>query len=190
MTSFDTIINNLAVKVRASVIIEPESIPNIDLYMDQVTTFIDTALGPYKRNSEDKILTKTMINNYAKAKIFPAPVKKKYSKVHIMLLIMIYHSKSVLSIGDIGTLFSPVIHSKTKEAQENLTYDIYRGFVKLQALYAQIPSHDGNIIAIPEKKILEEYSDEAQRKILVVLSLAIRAYNEKQLAESVLDTYF
>ena len=53
-----------------------ESIPNIDLYMDQVTTFIETALFGYKRNKEDKILTKTMINNYAKAKIFPPPQKK------------------------------------------------------------------------------------------------------------------
>ena len=46
-------------------IIEPSDIPNIDLYMDQVTTFMETKLCGYKRNNDDKILTKTMINNYA-----------------------------------------------------------------------------------------------------------------------------
>ena len=43
--------------------IRPEEIPNIDLYMDQVTTFMDTQLASTKRYDEDKILTKTMINN-------------------------------------------------------------------------------------------------------------------------------
>ena len=43
-----------------------EDVPNIDLYMDQVTTFMDTHLASSKRYTEDKILTKTMINNYAK----------------------------------------------------------------------------------------------------------------------------
>ena len=59
--------------------IRPGEIPNIDLYMDQVTTFMDTHLEATKRNEEDKILTKTMINNYAKNNLLPPPVKKKYS---------------------------------------------------------------------------------------------------------------
>ena len=46
--------------------IKPEDLPNIDLYMDQVTTFMDAQLAISKRHPEDKILTKTMINNYAK----------------------------------------------------------------------------------------------------------------------------
>ena len=68
-----------------------EDIPNIDLYMDQVTTFMDSKLKNTTRYpSEDKILTKTMINNYAKNDLLPPPVKKKYSKEHMILLIMIY----------------------------------------------------------------------------------------------------
>ena len=68
--------------------IHPEDIPNIDLYMDQVTTFMDTQLSSTKRYSDDKILTKTMINNYAKNNLLPPPVKKKYSKDHLLLLIL------------------------------------------------------------------------------------------------------
>ena len=63
--------------------IKPEDIPNIDLYMDQVTTFMDEQLAASKRYETDKILTKTMINNYTKNDLLPAPIRKKYSKEHI-----------------------------------------------------------------------------------------------------------
>ena len=57
--------------------IRAEEIPNINLYMDQVTTFMDEQLASTKRYEDDKILTKTMINNYAKNHLLPPPVKKK-----------------------------------------------------------------------------------------------------------------
>ena len=57
--------------------IKSEDIPNIDLYMDQVTTFMDAHLSASKRYPDDKILTKTMINNYAKNDLLPPPLKKK-----------------------------------------------------------------------------------------------------------------
>ena len=70
--------------------IKADDIPNIDLYMDQVTTFMDKRLRKSTRDpSEDKILTKTMINNYAKNNLLPPPIKKKYTKEHILLLIFI-----------------------------------------------------------------------------------------------------
>ena len=84
--------------------IKPEEIPNIDLYMDQVTTFMEKNLSSTKRYEEDKILTKTMINNYAKNNLLPPPVKKKYSKEHVLVMIFIYYFKNILSIKDIETL--------------------------------------------------------------------------------------
>lgn len=56
--------------------IVPEEIPNIDLYMDQITTFMNEHLQSSKRFPEDKILTKTMINNYTKNNLLPPPDKK------------------------------------------------------------------------------------------------------------------
>lgn len=89
--------------------IRAEDIPDIDLYMDQVTTFMDTHLKNSARNpSEDKILTKTMINNYAKNDLIPPPIKKKYSKEHVLLLIFIYYYKGILSISDIQELLEPI----------------------------------------------------------------------------------
>ena len=77
--------------------IKPEDIPNIDLYMDQVTTFMDEQLAASKRYESDKILTKTMINNYAKNNLLPSPDKKKYSKEHVLTLLFIYYFKNILS---------------------------------------------------------------------------------------------
>ena len=57
--------------------IKADDIPNIDLYMDQVTTFMNEHLKGSKRYEEDKVLTKTMINNYAKNKLLPPPEKKR-----------------------------------------------------------------------------------------------------------------
>ena len=70
--------------------INASDIPNIDLYMDQVTTFMEKKLKNTARHpEEDKVLTKTMINNYAKNRLLPPPVKKKYSKEHMLLLLFI-----------------------------------------------------------------------------------------------------
>lgn len=88
--------------------IHPEDIPGIDLYMDQVTTFMDSQLKRSKRYEDDKILTKTMINNYAKNRLLPPPEKKKYSKEHMLLLIFIYYFKNILSISDIQNLLTPL----------------------------------------------------------------------------------
>jgi len=95
-------------------------VPNIELYMDQVTTFMDRMLSGISRDPEhDKILTKTMINNYTKNNVLMPPVKKKYGLDHIILLLMIYYMKSFLSISDIAKILAPVkeryIHEQAVE---------------------------------------------------------------------------
>ena len=84
-------------------------LPDIDLYLDQVVNYIEKYIGQYNVNKEDKIITKTMINNYVKHGIMPAPEKKKYSKSHIAYLIVICVLKQVYSISDIGKLISLTI---------------------------------------------------------------------------------
>ena len=88
--------------------VKSSEIPNIDLYMDQVLTFMNGHLEDAKRYEDDKIMTKTMINNYAKNHLLPAPDKKKYSKEHIMVLMFIYYFKNILSIGDIQSILNPL----------------------------------------------------------------------------------
>lgn len=79
-------------------------IPNIDLYMDQAVTLLEEYLRPFTLDSDEKVITKTMINNYVKQCIIKMPVNKKYSKDHIATLFVICILKQVYSINDISEL--------------------------------------------------------------------------------------
>ncbi|MDO5456651.1 MAG: DUF1836 domain-containing protein, partial [Eubacteriales bacterium] len=77
--------------------IDVREIPRIDLYMDQVLTFMGERLRGTTRNPDtDKILTKAMVNNYVKNKVLIPPVKKKYSTDHVLLLMVVYYMKNFL----------------------------------------------------------------------------------------------
>lgn len=88
-----------------------DDIPNIDLYMDQVTTYLNDKFANTKRHEDDKLMTKTMINNYVKSRLLPSPKKKKYTKDHMMVLIMIYFFKNIISINDVNKLITPLLDS-------------------------------------------------------------------------------
>ena len=87
-----------------------DDIPNIDLYMDQVTTYLNDKFANTKRHEDDKLMTKTMIN-YVKSRLLPSPEKKKYTKDHMMVLIMIYFFKNIISINDVNKLITPLLDS-------------------------------------------------------------------------------
>ena len=107
--------------------IDPDEIPEIDLYMDQLTTFMEDKLNANKRSEDDKTMTKTMINNYAKNDLLPPPEKKKYSKEHVLTLIFIYYFKSILSISDIQSILNPITDRYFgKGSSEMSLEDIYK----------------------------------------------------------------
>ena len=104
-----------------------EALPDINLYMDQVITFMEKELYPTKRHEEDPILTKTMVNNYVKNNLLPPPEKKKYSKEHVLTLIFIYYFKSILSISDIQSILNPITDRYFgKGSSEMSLEDIYK----------------------------------------------------------------
>ena len=139
--------------------VRPRDIPNIDLYMDQVTTFMEEQLRSTKRHEEDKILTKTMINNYAKNNLLPPPVKKKYSKEHVLVMIFIYYFKNILAIKDIETLlkkdvarsYNSAVESFPDAAEEDrdylqifsficsLSFDVYVKKLLIEKLIDELP---------------------------------------------------
>lgn len=184
-------IEQILKQLEGNYIVPIQSIPNIDLYMDQVTTFIESALSDCKRNKQDKILTKTMINNYAKAKIFPPPQKKKYTKNHIMLLIMIYHLKSILSISDICRLLKPITDELNKNTNSPLLEMIYSDFVALQQQNEKniAMSLEGNDTDSIQQEY-HKYENEMIQNIIIVLQLVIQCNTQKRIAEKILDTHF
>lgn len=119
-------INKIIETLKLDEVIEPQSIPNLDLYMDQVITLFEEKLAHTKRNEEDKLLTKTMINNYAKDKLLMPAKKKKYTREHIILMILLYEMKQILTISDIKTLFGIIVKEDRVDAKKlEEIYQIY-----------------------------------------------------------------
>ena len=171
--------------------IKPSDIPNIDLYMDQVTTFMDEHLMSLKRHEEDKMLTKTMINNYTKNNLLPSPNKKKYSKDHMLLLIFIYYFKNILSISDIQEIIHPLAE-RYYDGKEELS---------LEDIYLEVFSMEKDLIAAMTKDILKKYQvlkgtfeqeeDPQKRKFLTdfsfICTLCFDVYVKKTIIENLLD---
>lgn len=171
--------------------IKAEDIPNIDLYMDQVTTFIDKKLKNTARyQTEDRLLTKTMINNYAKNNLLPPPVKKKYTKEHVMLLIFIYYFKGILSISDIQTLFEPLTERFFECGQE---FD-------LEAIYNEAFNMEGEEIEVLKQDVMRKYEkaqkqfddapDESQQFLKLfsfICLLSFDVYTKRLLIEKLID---
>lgn len=174
--------------------IKLSDIPDLDLYMDQVITLFDDKLSNLKRNEEDKILTKTMINNYTKAKILIPPVKKKYSKNHIILLILIYYLKQNLSINDISLLFKDVI--KDLSDSENTTLNLknlYESFLNIKKeTSTQFVNNINDKFQLIEKETKNEDDCNAElvQKLLLVLCVINEANTYKRLAENMIDNLF
>ena len=170
--------------------VETKDIPNIDLYMDQVTTFMDSRLEGSKRYPEDKILTKTMINNYAKNDLLPPPVKKKYSKEHLLLLIFIYYFKSFLSIGDIQTLLKPMNEKYFKDRDKVSLETIYNEILDLQK--SQLSDFDRDIKNKfkTASKTFEQAPEEDKDYLQLfafACSLSFDVYLKKQMIEKIID---
>lgn len=94
-----------------------DELPDIDLYMDQVISQLDKYLDAV--NSDEHILTASMVNNYVKQQLLPAPVKKRYSRVHMAYLIAICLLKQSLSMPEIKALLDAHIKPETLEAEYN-----------------------------------------------------------------------
>lgn len=136
-----------------------DEIPTIPLYMDQVTGYLEDVFKDQKRHSDEKILTKTMINNYVKAGLIQSPEKKKYNQSQIKELMMIYMLKGVLQIQEI---------EKILKIEEDSS-----------ALYELIEKTDANLrmnFDIPEGNDVEK-----------IIQLLLSSHLQKKYAELLID---
>ena len=179
--------------------INAADIPNINLYMDQVTTFMDTHLSSFLKPGEEKILTKTMINNYAKNNLLPPPEKKKYSGNHILLLTFIYYFKNVLSLRDIEQLLSPVSERHFAPGSQPELARLYEEIFSLEAeqrgrLVEDVKAKFASAMKtfsdedFPELKENTEQEDrEYLRLFAFVCELAFDVYLKKQMIELIAE---
>ena len=171
--------------------VRSEDIPNIELYMDQVTSFMDEQLSSSKRYDDDKILTKTMINNYTKNNLLPPPVKKKYSREHLLLLVFIYYFKNILSIKDIETVLAPLTEKYFPDGSSFELANIYKEVCKIEK--EQLDSIKENVTATYEisAETFTHLADGEDKEILqqfaFICSLSFDVYIKKMIIERIID---
>lgn len=154
--------------------IPKEEIPKIDLYMDQLLGLFEENFDHFRRTDEDKILTKTMINNYVKAKVVSRPEKKKYGKEHMIQLAMLYQLKGVLSIHDLHNLLSGI------RAEHDSMSDFYDTFLSMEnQTIGELRTYCNQLDTVTS-------SDE---KLERIMQLLIESSLKKRLAEMLLDDY-
>ena len=144
-----------------------EELPDIDLYSDQAVTILENYLSNYIGNKDEKIITKSMINNYVKQGLIGAPIKKKYSKSHIAQLFVICILKQVYSINDIYELIKLAIATSSIDVSYNKFCNYLEDAIKL--VFAGKEYINDN--SIREEEYLLKY---------VVLSFANKLYVKKE----------
>ena len=174
-------------------LIDPSEIPDISLYMDQVTTYMDEHLKQSRRRDEDKILTKTMINNYAKNKLLPPPERKKYAKEHIMLLILIYYFKGTLSLQDIQAVMEPISSRYFHTDSERGIDDLYAEIVRMNRDRQKYFREDVNDMVDTAADYFSDAKDEEREFLRVLAMINMLSYDvfvRRMLIEKLIDRYF
>ncbi len=114
-----------------------DELPEIDLYMDQVIIYVESHIVDFV-SKDSKFITKSMVNNYVKQNIMPAPVNKKYSKTHLAYLIMICILKQIMPLPDVKKIIEEKVSRSSIEDTFNTFCNLYKkavsaiiGFTKL-----------------------------------------------------------
>ncbi|MGL4451961.1 MAG: DUF1836 domain-containing protein [Sarcina sp.] len=164
--------------------IELKEIPEIDLYMDQVIQLFESKLETSKRKEDDKILTKTMINNYVKGKLLMPVNKKKYTKEHIILMSLIYQLKGGLSIADIKEVLDSIVIRISDEKKVDLE-ELYESYIKMNKKNAD--DFKNEVENIEETIKNNENIEKTEEQILTVTALINKANMYRRLAEKIID---
>ena len=172
MSELEQIIDNVINKST----LKSQDIPSLDLYMDQIMTLFETNLNDNKRYKDDKLLTKTMINNYSKAGIIKPVKGKKYTKEQIIGMLIIYNLKNIITIQEIKDLLLPIY-----ETNENLE-TIYDRFIEITTNQTQLKPLIDNLINTNQLDI-----NDKNEKLIAILVLANLANQIINVIEGIID---
>ncbi|WP_188454070.1 DUF1836 domain-containing protein [Virgibacillus oceani] len=165
-----------------------DDIPDIDLYMDQVIQLFEKKYEGQKRNADEKVLTKTMINNYAKGKLFFPVNNKKYSKEHLILISIIYQLKGALSINDIKLTLEN-LNKKVPEAEFNIE-KLYNSYLHLAEANAVKFVDDVKENTNKVKEEIDKLDDKDSvylKQLLLITSLINMSNLYRKAAEKIVD---
>lgn len=168
-------LNDWCATLSGQTAIEWDKIPDIELYMDQVVTFLERQMKIYRRNEEDKVITPSMINNYTKDRVVPRAKSKKYSKDHIALIMVLCSLKKVMSLPDLTSMFKNFKVNEDEQIED--FYEIFRSY------HAQAVKDTANTISHAINQ--QDAHDETLKNL--ALKLAIESQIKSVAAEKILD---
>ena len=151
---------------------EWDELPKIDFYLDQVIALVNQYLGFFVYDpEEEKLLTPSMVNNYVKLRLIPAPVRKKYGRRHIALLLMICTLKQSVSMAAMSEMLPP--------DDEEL---IHQEYVRFIASYQRISRYVVQQAKASAEPIYDESSNTGNEVSDLVVGSAIAASFARLLA--------
>mgnify|MGYP006066637459 FL=1 len=162
--------------------LEPDQIPELDLYIDQILMLFEDKLGDNRRHEKDKILTKSMVNNYSKERMIRPMRGKKYTREQILQILLICSLKNMLSIGDIKRLMT-VLMEEGVQAQG--LEEIFRNDRDNQQSLRQ----DVEVII---QHLHSDYAEQMDTTELVSLLLGLARISNccRRASETIIDLFF
>ena len=151
---------------------EWEDLPQIDLYLDQVIALVNQYLGFFVYDpTEEKLLTPSMVNNYVKLRLIPAPIRKKYGRKHIALLLMVCAFKQSVSMA--------AMQAMLPADDEEL---IHQEYARFTASFLRISRYVVQQAKASAEPIYDELSDTGSEVSDLVVGSAIAASFARLLA--------
>ena len=162
--------------------LEPEQIPDLDLYIDQILMLFEDKLGDTRRREKDKIVTKSMVNNYSKERMIRPMKGKKYTREQVLQILMICSLKNMLSIGDIKQVMTILMENGIEAKGLEEIFSTNR--VNQQKVKESI-SH---ILSA----LQDSYTDEMDTVEVVSLILGLASISGycKRISEALIDNFF
>lgn len=148
-------------------------LPSIDLYIDQIISLIDRSLGPLLCHQDGFPLTKSMINNYVKARIVDAPVNKKYPRLSVAMIFVVCILKNCYTTEEIGRLIQLGISLDDPETNYNRFCDAIEKALR-EVFSGDINNRDEHLAKRPDKYLMDNFA----------LSFASKFYVQKTFLHS------
>lgn len=120
-----------------------EELPDMDLYMDQVVALVGRYLDLIPHDEKNPVVTPSIINNYVRLRVMPAPVRKRYGKRHLAYAIMICALKQSLTLTEIQSVLPP-------DMDDEQTSRVYNDFSSRIAATATLFIDQVNAVADQE----------------------------------------
>ncbi|MBR2099022.1 MAG: DUF1836 domain-containing protein [Firmicutes bacterium] len=189
---YEQFAEKLALEYQKKGLADGKSVPDIDLYIDQMVSCLNSELSLYAKNGEGPI-TKGIVSNYTKHKMIPGPEGKRYTKDHCIFMLLVYYLKGCFSMDQVQRLMKPILSNYDSAWDDN---------VDMQAYYKEILaavrkseedfSEQLQERILANKKFLADRGsdDDISELILLITMLIMRSNEERYLAEKLLDEYF